>query len=100
MPNFHEYLDHYVGVFLILCGLCVIFFPPKFGNVYYGFVTSLTVKNVELLIIGQKLFAISTIIMGVIFFYIRGFKNKGTNPRFCEGFTTYWVMENLKIYYS
>jgi len=68
MPNFHEYLDHYVGVFLILCGLCVIFFPPKFGNVYYDFVTSLTVKNVELLIIGQKLFAISTIIMGVIFF--------------------------------
>ena len=59
-----------IGIFLMLIATCNFIFPPKFGNVYYGVSTKWTLKNEIVWAAGQKLFAISMNIMGLIFFIV------------------------------
>jgi uncharacterized membrane protein len=41
--------------------------PPKFGNAFYGITTKWTLKNENAWADGQKLFAISILLIGLIF---------------------------------
>lgn len=82
MLNFHNNLDRLVGLFLIVCSLAVIFFPPGFGNIFYGFSTKWTMKNEAAWAAGQKLFAISTFGIGVIFSVIGSLKIREQIPPF------------------
>ena len=55
-----------IGLFLILVGLTMIFFPPKFGSFLYGVRTKVTMKNKIIWATGQRLFAYSLLIIGLI----------------------------------
>ena len=70
MSYFYQNIDILIGIFLILIATCTFIFPPKFGNVFYGVTTKWTLKNETVWAAGQKLFAISIIIIGLIFFVI------------------------------
>ena len=59
-----------IGIFLILIAACTLIFPPKFGNVFYGASTKWTLKNETVWAAGQKLFAISMIVIGLIFIIV------------------------------
>ena len=59
-----------IGLFLIIIAICIFIFPPKFGNLFFGVNTKWTLKNETVWAAGQKLFAKSIIIIGVIFFAI------------------------------
>jgi uncharacterized membrane protein len=74
MANFHENLDIYAGLFLILCSFAVIIFPPKFGNLFYGFRTKWTIKNKAAWAVGQNLYSVTTFGMGFIFLTIGSLK--------------------------
>ena len=84
MTNFHEYIDIYVGLFLILCSLCIFIFPPKFGNEFYGIPTKLTVQNETVWAVGQKLFAASIIVIGVIYIIMGNLKLREEIPNFVK----------------
>jgi uncharacterized membrane protein len=71
-----------IGIFLIIVGICTFIFPPKFGNPFYGIITKLTLKNQTVWAAGQKLFAISIIIIGLIFFVISNFNIREDLPSF------------------
>jgi uncharacterized membrane protein len=71
MRYFHQNIDSLVGIFLI--AICIFIFPPKFGSTFYGVTTKWTLKNETIWAVGQKLFAISIIIIGLIFFVIGNF---------------------------
>ncbi|MBA2248905.1 MAG: SdpI family protein [Chitinophagaceae bacterium] len=49
-------------------------FPPKFGNIWFGICTFWTMKNTGLWKYGQKLFAVSLFIIGLIFSILGGLK--------------------------
>ena len=70
MTFFHQNIDILVGVFLLLISICNFVFPPKFGNAFYGVTTKWTLKNETIWVAGQKLFAISIFIIGVVFLLI------------------------------
>lgn len=70
MTFFHQNIETLVGLLLILTAICTYMFPPKFGNVFYGVTTKWTLKNETVWTAGQKLFAISTFIIGLIFLVI------------------------------
>ncbi len=74
MAFFNQHIDILVGTFLILSAFCIFIFPPKFGNNFYGVTTNWTLKNKTLWVSGQKLFAMSIIIIGLIFFVIGNLK--------------------------
>ena len=59
-----------IGIFLMLSATCNFIFPPKYGNVYIGVTTKWTLKNETVWAAGQKLFATSMSIMGLIFFIV------------------------------
>ena len=71
-----------IGIFLIIVGVYTFIFPPKFGNPFYGILTKLTLKNQTVWAAGQKLFAISIIIIGLIFFVIGSFNIREYLPSF------------------
>jgi uncharacterized membrane protein len=77
---FHEYLTPAIGLFLILCGVAIFIFPPKFGNKFYGVRTNWTLKNPTLWAEGQKLFAFSIMGIGSIFVIIGSFKIQDKVP--------------------
>ena len=80
MTFFHQHLDILVGTFLILCAICVFIIPPKFGNTFYGITTKWTLKNEAIWASGQKLFAISIILIGLIFLTIGNLKIREDIP--------------------
>ena len=80
MTFFHQHIDTLVGVFLILCSLSILIFPPKFGNKFYGITTKWTIKNESVWASGQKLFAISVIIIGLAFCVIGNLKIREEIP--------------------
>ena len=82
MINFHSNIDSYVGLFLVLCSLCILILPPKYKNVFYGFTTKWTLKNEIVWAAGQKLFAISIILIGIIFLAIGNLKLGEGIPQF------------------
>lgn len=71
-----------IGIFLILIATYTFIFPPKFGNVFYGVSTKWTLKNETVWAAGQKLFAQSIIIMGLIFLVIGQLKLREDFPSF------------------
>jgi len=70
MTIFNQNTETLIGLFLILTSILTYLFPPKFGNVFYGVSTKLTVKNETVWAAGQKLFALSTFIIGLVFLLI------------------------------
>ena len=82
MAFFQQNINILVALFLALTGICTFVFPPKFGNVYYGITTKWTLKNETIWAAGQKLFALSIIIIGLIFFVIGNFKLREEVPSF------------------
>ena len=74
MTYFDKNIDVIGGLFLILFAILILAFPPKFGNVYYGVTTKWTLKNETIWATGQRLFAISIIIIGLLFFVIGNLK--------------------------
>jgi len=45
MTLFQQNTESLIGLFLLLTSILTCLFPPKFGNVFYGVTTKLTVKN-------------------------------------------------------
>ncbi len=84
MTNFHEYIDIYVGLFLILCSLCIFIFPPKFGNDFYGITTKRTLLNQTVWATGQKLFAVAIIAIGIIYIVLGNLKLRDEIPDFVK----------------
>ena len=84
MNFFHQNIDILVGVFLILCSLSIFIIPPKYGNVYYGVTTKLTLKNEKVWAAGQKLFAISIFAIGLIFIVIGNLSIRNDIPSFSK----------------
>ena len=82
MAFFQQNIDILAGLFLVLTGMCTFMVPPKFGNVFYGVTTKWTIKNETVWAAGQKLFAISIMIIGLIFFVIGNFKLREEIPSF------------------
>jgi len=82
MTFFQQNIDILVGLFLVLMGVCTIIFPPKFGNIFYAAVGKWTLKNETVWATAQKLFAISTIIIGLVFLVIGIFNLRGKTPSF------------------
>jgi uncharacterized membrane protein len=70
MTFFHQNIDILIGLFLCLISIGTLVFPPKFGNVFYGISTKWTTKNESIWVAGQKLFAISILIIGLVFLLI------------------------------
>ena len=66
-------IEIYGGLFLILWSLAIFIFPPKFGNFFFGVCTKGTMKNALAWANGQKLFAVSTLIIGIIFLGLGSF---------------------------
>ncbi len=100
MTFFHQHIDILVGTFLILCSLCIFIFPPKFGNEFYGVTTKWTLKNKTVWAEGQKLFAISIIIIGLIFFAIGNLKIREDIPSFSMVilFIGLWSLSKLIVH--
>ena len=82
MTFFHQNIDLLIGLFLLLISICTLFFPPKFGNVFYGVTTKWTLKNETVWATGQKLFAISILIIGLVFLLIGTLKLRADFPSF------------------
>ena len=74
MMTFHNYISLVMGLAFILYSTAILLFPPAYGNLFYGFPTKWTLKSKETWYTGQKLFAVSTIILGLIFSILGGFK--------------------------
>ena len=82
MIYFQQNIDILIGIFLIIFSICTFIFPPRFGNIFYGITTKWTLKNETIWAAGQKLFAISIIIIGLIFFVVGNFKLREGVPSF------------------
>jgi len=61
-----ENLYTIIGLLLILLGVTMIFFPPKFGSFFYGVRTKVTMKNSIIWASAQKLFAYSLLTIGLV----------------------------------
>ena len=66
-------IEIYGGLFLVLYSLAMFIFPPKFGNFFYGVCTKGTMQNAFAWAKGQKLFAVSLLAIGIIFFGLGSF---------------------------
>jgi uncharacterized membrane protein len=82
MTYFQQNCDTLIGLFLIIVGICTFIFPPKFANPFYGIITRWTLKNETVWAAGQKFFAKSIIIIGLIFFIISNFNLREDLPSF------------------
>ena|SRR5258705_12211253 len=82
MTYFDKNIDIIGGLFLILFAILMFVFPPKFGNVYYGVTTKWTLKNEAIWATGQRLFGISIMIIGLLFFVLGNFKLHEDIPSF------------------
>ncbi len=82
MTFFHQNIDILIGAFLLLISICTFVFPPKFGNVFYGVTTKWMLKNETIWAAGQKLFAISILIIGLVFLVIGILKLRTDIPSF------------------
>ena len=82
MTFFHQNIDILIGVFLLLISICTFVYPPKFSNAFYGVTTKWTLKNETIWAAGQKLFAISILIIGFVFLLIGILKLRTDIPSF------------------
>ena len=56
-----------VSIGLILMGVIMLLFPPKFGNTLYGVSNKETNRNEEMWKLGQRLYAYAFLLMGAAF---------------------------------
>ena len=82
MTYFYHHYDSVVGLFLVIAGILVFIFPPKFGNPFFGMLTKKTLKNETVWVAGQKLFATSIMIIGLIFFILGNLDVRENLPSF------------------
>ena len=104
MTFFYQNIDILIGLTLILYAIITFVFPPKFGNVFYGVTTKLTLKNETIWAAGQKLFAISIFIIGLVFLLIGALKLRTDIPSFLLlivlwGLSKYFVHKILEKKY-
>ena len=66
MPIILKNLSVVIGLLLILFACAMIFFPPKFGSIFYGVRTKWTMKSKTLWVTGQRLFAYSILTIGLV----------------------------------
>lgn len=97
MKNFHGNIDIYIGSFLVLCSLALVFIPPKFGNDYYGICTKWTMKNETAWAAGQKLFALAIFVIGIIVGVLGSLKIHKQIPHFAM-FALIIVLWNISKY--
>jgi uncharacterized membrane protein len=74
MLTFHNYISFIGGLIFILYSIAIILFPPKFGSIFYGIRTKWTMRNKVTWHHGQKLFAVSVFMIGLIFSILGGLK--------------------------
>lgn len=55
-----------VSIALLLLGISMLLFPPKFGNSIFGISNQATTRDEESWKLGQRLYAYALLIMGVI----------------------------------
>ena len=82
MAFFQQNIDIIVGLLLVLAGIFTFIFPPKFGNFFYAAAAKWALKNETVWGAAQKLFAISTIIIGLVFLVIGIFNLREKTPSF------------------
>jgi len=70
MTYFQQNCYIMIGLFLMIVAIFILIFPPNFRNLFFGINTKWTQKNETVWDAGQKLFAKSIIIIGLIFFVI------------------------------
>lgn len=96
------------GLLLVLFGSAMILFPPKFGSFFYGVRTKWTMKDKVVWKTGQRNFAFSIMIIGIIL-ATTGFLKIGqlTNPFLIPllvialwVIAKYFVHKNLKNKFS
>ncbi|RTL56080.1 MAG: SdpI family protein [Sphingobacteriales bacterium] len=84
MTSFHNLIDIFVGLFLLLFSICLIIFPPKFGHEFYGIITKQTLKNETSWKMGQKRFALCLLLIGAIFLVIGNTSLRNTIPGYAK----------------
>src|SRR6187549_1037828 len=82
MTYFQQNCYMLIGLFLMITAIFILIFPPNFGNLFFGINTKWTQKNETVWAAGQKLFAKSIIIIGLIFFVIGSFNIREYLPSF------------------
>ena len=97
MTYFQQNCNSLIGIFLVITGICTFIFPPKYGNPFYGIITKWTLKNETVWAAAQKLFAISIIIIGLIFFVISNFNIRENLPSFSMVLLPIplWIYQNI-----
>ncbi|MDB5198833.1 MAG: hypothetical protein JWO92_796 [Chitinophagaceae bacterium] len=97
-----------IGLFLILYSIVLIVFPPTFGSYLYGVRTKVIMKNKTMWYEGQRLFAFSIGVIGIILSIIGFFKIDDRIQPFpiviiliaLWGLAKYFVHKNLIHKYS
>lgn len=56
-----------IGLVLIIYGILILLFPPKFESNMFGISTKMTMKNKDIWLHGQKLLAYALLAMGFIY---------------------------------
>ena len=69
MKEFKNFTSN-IGLFLILFSIVLLFFPPKYGNSWYGVSTNVTMKNNVIWRAGQKLFSYAIFLIGLLYFIL------------------------------
>ena len=64
-----------IGIALLLYGILIILFPPKYGDDMFGILTKMTMRNKDAWVHGQKLFAYALMAMALIFIILSILKN-------------------------
>jgi hypothetical protein len=64
-----------MGLVLILYGILIILFPPKYGSNMFGIFTKITIRTKDIWLHGQKLYAYALIILGLIYLFLTIIRN-------------------------
>ncbi len=65
-----------MGLALIIYGIVIVLFPPKYGDDIFGIYTKITMRTKSIWLRGQKLLAYALISMGLIYVIIGSLKDR------------------------
>jgi hypothetical protein len=68
-----------MGLALIIYGVVIVLFPPKYGDDIFGIYTKITMRTKDIWLRGQKLLAHSLLSMGLIYVITSILKKQITN---------------------
>jgi hypothetical protein len=68
-----------MGLALIIYGVVIVLFPPKYGDDIFGIYTKITMRTKDIWLRGQKLLAHSLLSMGLIYVITGILKKQITN---------------------